>query len=122
MDTDFETQLRALWARGFSPQTIADSLDVTEGAVCAVAEFLELGPGPKLTMDQALEDMGLSEAYRAYVRRDEHKAKRVSEVPVADRGRWGEYLRGEAASTRGNNKRPILVDWDGNFSWNWRSK
>lgn len=109
-----ETRLRALdatvaslWARGFSTQTIADSLDVTEGEVWEVATRLELSPVPKLTMDKALEDMGLSEAYRAYVRRDTRK--RPDDGPVADRGAWGEYLRGEAESMREKNKRRELL-------------
>ncbi|MCI0528124.1 MAG: hypothetical protein L0Y56_11865 [Nitrospira sp.] len=112
-NTLFETRLRALWARGFTPQTISDSLDVTVEEVWGVVTRLELRPVPKLTMDEALEEMGLSESYRAYVVRDMRR-RRTEAAPAADRGRWGEYLKGEAESTQEKNKIIRLVEGDRN--------
>ncbi|MCI0530130.1 MAG: hypothetical protein L0Y56_22025 [Nitrospira sp.] len=115
MDAEFKSRLRALWARGFSQQAIADSLDVTVGVVCAVATLLDLKPVPKISMDAAMEDMGLSEAYREYVRQVDRKRRTSAArdaVPVLDRGPWGEYLLGEEESKQEKNQRRRLVAED----------
>jgi hypothetical protein len=88
---NLEKKVTELWNLGYGPLVIADTLKVPKVLVVTIASLLGLSRVSRLSTEDALKKMGLSESYIAYVRQDE----RSYDYPVFDKGDIAKRINSE---------------------------